>query len=109
MNELARQVEIDEGNYKLYLTKFEEAKISESMDKQKIANVRVISPAVPIMQPIKPNKKMNVLAGGFLGLLIGIGIAFLIEFINPVFRTREDVDQFLGIPVLATLPKEKTG
>ncbi|NIM98373.1 MAG: hypothetical protein GTO24_09935 [candidate division Zixibacteria bacterium] len=108
MNELTRQVEITEENYKLYLTKFEEAKISESMDEQRIANVRVIAPAVPIMQPIKPNKKLNVLAGGFLGLLTGIGIAFLIEFINPVYRTREDVDQFLGLPVLAILPKEKT-
>jgi capsular polysaccharide biosynthesis protein len=36
-------------------------------------------------------------------------MAFIIEFINPVFRTREDVDQFLGLPVLATLPKEKNG
>jgi uncharacterized protein involved in exopolysaccharide biosynthesis len=109
MNELARQVEINEGNYKLYLTKFEEAKISESMDKQKIANVRVIEPAVPNMKPVRPRKKMNVLAGGFLGLLIGVGVAFLIEFINPVFRTREDVDQFLGLPVLAIIPKEKAG
>ncbi len=77
------------------------------MDKQKIANVRVIEPAVPIMKPVKPKKKLNVLIGGFLGIFAGIGMAFLIEFINPVFRTREDVDQFLGLPVLASLPKEK--
>ena len=109
MNELERQVGINEANYKLYLTKFEEAKISENMDKQKIANVRVIEPAVPIMRPVKPKKRLNVMIGGFLGLFAGIGLAFLIEFIHPVFRTREDVDQFLGLPVLATLPKEKLG
>jgi uncharacterized protein involved in exopolysaccharide biosynthesis len=107
MNELERQVAIDETNYKLYLTKFEEAKISESMDRQKIANVSVIEPALPPLNPIKPRKKLNVLVGGFLGLLVGIGMAFLTEFINPVFRTREDVDQFLGLPVLVTLPKER--
>jgi len=109
MNELERQVGINEANYKLYLTKFEEAKISENMDKQKIANVKVIEPAVPIMRPVKPKKRLNVMIGGFLGLFAGIGLAFLIEFIHPVFRTREDVDQFLGLPVLATLPKEKRG
>lgn len=107
MKDLERQVEINETNYKLYLTKFEEARISESMDKQKIANVSIIEPAVPQLKPIKPKKKQNVMIGGFLGLFAGICMAFLIEFINPVFRTREDVDQFLGLPVLASLPKEK--
>ena len=107
MNELERQVAIDEANYKLYLTMFEEAKISESMDKQKIANVSVIEPAVPIMEPVKPKKKLNVLIGGFLGFFAGIGMAFFAEFIRPVFRTREDIDQFLGLPVLATVPKKR--
>ncbi len=107
LRELERKVAINETNYKLYLTKFEEAKISENMDKQKIASIRVIEPAIPNMKAIKPKKKQNVLIGGFLGLLAGIGMAFLIEFIHPVFRTREDVEQFLGLRVLATLPKEK--
>jgi len=109
MKELEREVVINEANYKLYLTKFEEAKISENMDKQKIANVRVIERAVPIMRPVKPRKRKNILLGGFLGLFAGVGLAFLIEFMHPVFRTREDVDQFLGLPVLATLPREKRG
>jgi len=109
INELERQVAINETNYKLYLTRFEEARISESMDKQTIANVSVIQPATPPLKPIKPKKRLNVLIGGFLGLFAGVAMAFLIEFVNPVFRTREDVDQFLGLPVLATLPKEKTG
>ncbi len=104
---LERQVSIDETNYKLYLTKFEEAKISETMDKQMIANIRVIRPAMPPRTPVKPKKKRNVLIGGFLGLIAGIGVAFLIEVLHPVFRTREDVEQFLGLPVLTLLPKEK--
>jgi uncharacterized protein involved in exopolysaccharide biosynthesis len=107
MNELERQVAIDEANYKLYLTKFEEAKISERMDRQKIANVSVIEPAVPIFKPVKPRKALNIFLGAFLGLLAGIGTAFSIEFFHPVFRTPEDVDQFLSLPVLATLPKEQ--
>ena len=107
LKELTRKVSISEANYNLYLSKFEEARISENMDKQKIANVSVIEPAVPIMEPVKPKKRLNVLIGGFLALFAGIGIAFLIEFINPVFHTREDVQQFLGLPVIATLPIEQ--
>jgi uncharacterized protein involved in exopolysaccharide biosynthesis len=107
LNELERKVKINEANYQLYLTKFEEAKISENMDKQKIANVRVIQPALPIMKPVEPRIRLNVIIGAFLGLCAGIGLALLSEFIHPVFRTREDVEQFLGLRVLATLPKEK--
>jgi uncharacterized protein involved in exopolysaccharide biosynthesis len=107
LKKLERQTSINEANYELYLTKFNEAKISKSMDKQRIANIGVIEPAVPPLKPSKPKKRRNVLLGVFLGLFAGLGMAFVIEFIHPVFRTREDVDQFLGLPVLATLPKEK--
>jgi uncharacterized protein involved in exopolysaccharide biosynthesis len=107
LNALLRDVTINESSYELYLTKFEEAKISEAMDQQKIANVRVIEPAAPPFKPIKPKKRLIVLIGGFLGLFLGLGMAFLIEFTHPVFRTREDIDQFLGLPVLAVLPKER--
>jgi uncharacterized protein involved in exopolysaccharide biosynthesis len=107
LNALLRDVAINESNYELYLTKFEEARISEAMDQQKIANVRVIEPAAPPFKPIKPKKRLIVLIGGFLGLFLGVGMAFLIEFIDPVFRTREDIDQFLGLPVLAVLPKKR--
>ncbi len=107
LNALLRDVTINESNYELYLTKFEEARISEAMDQQKIANVRVIEPAVPPFKPIKPKKKLIVLIGGFLGLFLGAGMAFLIEFIHPVFRTRDDIDQFLGLPVLAVLAKKR--
>jgi uncharacterized protein involved in exopolysaccharide biosynthesis len=105
VKELDRQVAINEQNYRLYVTKFEEAKISESMDQQQISNVSVIEQAVPSLEPVKPNKKLNVLLGGLLALFAGTGLIFLLEFINPVFRTREDVGQFLGLPVLAVLPR----
>ena len=104
---LERQVALAETNYDRYLNKFEEAKISESMDKQKIANVSVVQPAVATSEPVKPKKRLTVMLGGFLALFAGIGIAFLIEFINPVFYTREDVEQFLGLPVIAILPEEE--
>jgi succinoglycan biosynthesis transport protein ExoP len=105
LHELERMVSLNEGNYKLYLAKFEETNISESMDKENIANVRIIQHAVPIMKPIKPRKRLNVMIGGFVGLVIGVTVVLVLELINPVFHTREDVQQFLNVPVLAILPK----
>jgi uncharacterized protein involved in exopolysaccharide biosynthesis len=105
LHQFEREVSINEGNYKLYLAKFEETNISEGMDKQNIANVRIIEHAVPIMKPMKPRKRLIVLIGAFVGLVIGVTVVFVIELINPVFHTREDVQQFLNVPVLAILPK----
>jgi uncharacterized protein involved in exopolysaccharide biosynthesis len=100
-----REVSINEGNYKLYLAKFEETNIAESMDKENIANVRIIEHAVPIMKPMKPKKRLIVLIGAFVGFVIGVTAVLVVELINPVFHTREDVQQFLNVPVLAILPK----
>ncbi len=105
LHEREREVSINEENYKLYLAKFEETKLSESMDKENIANVRIIEHAVPTVKPIKPRKRLNVMIGAFVGLLVGVTVVFVVEFVNPVFHTREDVQQYLNVPVLAILPK----
>jgi uncharacterized protein involved in exopolysaccharide biosynthesis len=106
-NDLQRKVAISESNYKLYLSKFEEARISESMDRQKISNIGVIERAVPVMEAVKPRKLLNILLGCLLGLSVGICVVFFSEFISPVFRTHEDVQQFLDLPVLAAIPKDE--
>lgn len=105
LHQLQREVSINEGNYRLYLAKFEETNISESMDKENISNVRIIEHAVPVMKPIKPRKRLNVMIAAFAGLVVGVTVVFVFELVNPVFHTREDVQQFLNIPVLAILPK----
>ncbi|MEW6443883.1 MAG: GumC family protein [bacterium] len=105
LKELERQVAINEGNYKLCLTRLEEARITESMDQQKISNVSVIEKAVPPLEPVKPKKKSNTVIGAFLAMFAGTGLILLLEFANPVFRTREHVIQALGVPVLAVIPK----
>jgi len=56
---LQREVASNESNYKVYLNKFEEARISDDMDRQKIANISVIQEAVVPVKPIKPKKALN--------------------------------------------------
>ncbi len=52
-----------------------------------------------------PNTKVNTIAGAMLGFLVGLAIVFVLEYIEAgVIRTREDVDRFIGLPVLGAIP-----
>jgi len=103
-NHLQRQVEINHQNYKLYLTKLEESRISNAMDMEKIANVSVIQPALTPLKPIKPRRLLNIILAIILGGIGGLGIAFFGEYLDHSFKTREEVENILNLPVLASIP-----
>jgi len=62
------------------------------------------APVVP-ESPSSPNHKLNLLAGLFLGLFLGIGVAFLRERTDERARTREDLEEAFAAPVLAIVPR----
>lgn len=68
-------------------------------------NVQVIDVAVTPTSPIKPNKLMNVAIAMMLGLMLGLGVAFLIEFLDNTIKSVEDVQKHLGLPVIGSIPK----
>jgi capsular exopolysaccharide synthesis family protein len=55
--------------------------------------------------PFSPNYVRNASFGAFLGLLLGIGLAFLRDRLDDRFRSRKDLERALGAPVLATVPR----
>lgn len=73
----------------------------------KIENVQVIDLAQVPSRPIKPRKTLNMAIAGVLGLMLSVFIAFLVEFLDNSIRTPEDVEKYLGIPVLGAIPMIK--
>jgi capsular polysaccharide biosynthesis protein len=58
----------------------------------------------------EPNKKINTLAGAILGMLIGISIVFVLEYLEAgVIRSVEDVDRSLSLPLLGAIPPFDSG
>ena len=101
---LKREQATNEGNYQSFLSKLEDARVSDEMDRQKLANIRVIQKAIPPVKPIKPNKKLNILIALVLGSAISIAFAIFSEFvIDQSLSTPAAVERRLGIPVLATI------
>jgi capsular exopolysaccharide synthesis family protein len=55
--------------------------------------------------PARPRVGLNLTLGMLVGLVIGIGLAFFIEYLDTSVKTMDDVESLLGVPVLAIIPK----
>ena len=70
-------------------------------------NVKVIETAKIPENPAGPNTKMNIAIAFILGVVISIGIVFLMEYLDNTFKTKDQLEKELDIPVLGTIPKMK--
>jgi capsular exopolysaccharide synthesis family protein len=72
---------------------------------------RVVDPAVPSASPYKPNKRQVLLIALVVGLFIGVMLALLLDRLDRTVKSSADIEQKLGLPVLATLPiiRDKRG
>ena len=101
---LLREAKADEGNYLLYLGKREQERTSDALDLRRIANVAIAVPAViPVLPKYSPF--MVMFLGLFAAVFIGIAAAYVMEYLDPSFRTPQEVSDTLRMPVLATMPK----
>jgi uncharacterized protein involved in exopolysaccharide biosynthesis len=106
-NRLSRTVDLSRDAFMLYGKKVEEARIAARLDKEQLSNVAVIEePYAPYVTDI--NKRIGVvLLAAIVGGALGMAIAFVFDFFNNSLRTEEDVEHYLGAPVLASIPDFK--
>jgi len=100
-----RDYENIKATYNSLLNRQLEADIAVNMEKkQKGEQFRILDPARLPEKPISPDMKKLFLLCLAAGLGIGCGLVFLLEHLNTSFRRPEDVESYLGLSVLATLP-----
>ncbi|MGF9741826.1 Wzz/FepE/Etk N-terminal domain-containing protein [Priestia megaterium] len=56
--------------------------------------------------PIKPNPILNIVIATFIGLLIGIGLAFIMEYLDNTIKSEQDLETLLELPILGSIQKD---
>ena len=65
----------------------------------------VVEPAVVPGAPVSPDPVRNGLLALGLGLMLGLGLVFLLEYLDDSWRSPEEVEQFSGVPTFGVIPK----
>jgi succinoglycan biosynthesis transport protein ExoP len=80
---------------------------SEKIDQQlpKTSMVEIMDTAKPGQKPVRPNKPLNIALGIIIGLVVGVGLAFFIEYLDTSVKTIDDVERSLQSPVLGVIPQ----
>lgn len=100
--ELERQLDAAQATYNLLLQRLQEVRVAEN---QNVGNISVIQPAEAPSAPVGSNKKLYLAAGLFVGGLLAVAVAFLLDLLDQSIKTVEEAKQQFKLPVLGVVPK----
>jgi polysaccharide biosynthesis transport protein len=98
---LAREVDTNRQLYDSTLQRMKEMGVAAEL---RASNVSVIDKAEVPRRPSNPKVKQTILLGMFLGLVGGVGVACLREYLDHTLKSAEEVERYLGLPNLAVIP-----
>jgi capsular exopolysaccharide synthesis family protein len=101
---MAREVNT---NKEIYQSLLQRAKEIESMAGLSASNIQIVSRADTPIFPVKPNVKINLLLAIMLGLIGGIGCAFLAEYFADTINNPDEISDRFHIPLLGLVPQVK--
>jgi capsular exopolysaccharide synthesis family protein len=104
-NILKREAETNKQLYEGLLQKLKEAGISAGL---RSSNIRIVDPALVPPHPARPQKLRNILLALLVGLVGGVGLAFIREYLDNTVQTPDDVEFLTRLPSLAVVPSFST-
>ena len=106
LDKLQHEVDVIKKVVELLESKYQEALIKES---ERVEEVSIVRPALRPRYPINPPKtRAATFAGAVMGLVLGVVFAFVVESLDTSIGTIEDVEKYLGVPVLGIIPHMTT-
>ena len=81
-----------------------ETATSERLKDTTASNIRIVDPAETPKKPAKPKKVMNLLLALILGSALGVGAAFLADYLDNTVKSEQDILRIAKLPVLGYVP-----
>ena len=85
-------------------TRQSETLVAARIQGLKTSNIKIIDPALVPGAPFSPNKKRNIIMAVILGLFIGTGLAFFVDYMDNTVKGPEEVEKLVGLPSLGVIP-----
>ena len=104
-NILKREAEANKALYEGLMTKMKETAITAGL---RSSNIRIVDPAMVPTTPARPAKAKNILLAFLVGLVGGIGLALLREYLDNTVKTPDDIETLARLPSLAVVPQFAT-
>jgi polysaccharide chain length determinant protein (PEP-CTERM system associated) len=102
---LTRDYDTLQGQYRTLLTKKEDSKVAEELERRQVGEqFKIADPPRRPEKPYRPNRRMIVLGGAAGGLVFGLALCVLLELADKSLKTAADASLILGRPVLGLIP-----
>ncbi|HEY0613133.1 MAG TPA: polysaccharide biosynthesis tyrosine autokinase [Candidatus Elarobacter sp.] len=103
---LKREQKLAEDMYNALQQKRNDAQVAKATG---ISDVTITQAASPALAAKSPHLTLNLIVGAIAGLLLGLGVVFLVDWFDGRIRDERDVEGELGLPVLASIPLLPSG
>ncbi|MDD5617669.1 MAG: polysaccharide biosynthesis tyrosine autokinase [Candidatus Omnitrophica bacterium] len=80
---------------------------AELAGKLQLSNIRVIEYAEIPTEPIGPNRLKGIIMAGLVGLFMGLGLVYILDYLDNTIRSQEDVEKYIKLPYLGHVPAVK--
>jgi succinoglycan biosynthesis transport protein ExoP len=102
LDAVERDLKVAQDNYLTYAKRMEEDRISEELDFSHVSNVVILSPASTPLEPVYPRRLLIMAVALGLGLVLGMALAFLLEYLDDTIRESQDIADMEDLHVLGT-------
>jgi polysaccharide biosynthesis transport protein len=100
-NILRQEVDTNTALYKDFLQKTSQSKIQRA---EQHNPMKIIDPSQVPVAPVGPNRMRTIMIGFFISLVAGVGLAFMLEYLDNTVKTVEDVTRYTQLPALSVIP-----
>jgi len=99
---LARDAETARSTYATLVQRMKDVDVAKEI---RMSNISVVDRALPPLKPSYPRKGFTLALSAAIGLVLGLALAFLLEYLDNTVATQEDVETRLGLPMLGLVPR----